>query len=352
MTVEGFQELTVAQVDHDTDESAIITFTERLPFRHGQHLVLRREFDTEEVRRSYSLCSPAPDGDLRIGVKRVPDGTMSTWLTSQVRPGDRIEAMAPSGNFTHEISEDHAERHMMIAAGSGITPIYSIMSTILSAHPGSEVDLLYINRSSNTTMLLDDLEDMRDDNLGRVRITYAFTREDGDAELLSGRPDRHRLDRLIEAGLLRSDADHAWLCGPIALVDEARAALVGAGMDESRIHRELFTAANTDRQRQAAPVAADAAVIADGRATLHGRQSSFEVREGETVLDAVRRVRPDAPFSCRAGVCSTCQARLTEGSVEMAANYGLTDTEVERGLVLTCQSRPTGNGPLVVDYDV
>jgi len=352
MTIEGFQQLTVARVEHDTPESAIISFAERLPFRHGQHLVLRREFDNEEVRRSYSLCSNAPDGDLRIGVKRVPDGIMSTWLTTELQPGDRIEALAPSGHFTHEAPTDQPERHMLLAAGSGITPIYSIMTTALAQHPDSEVDLLYINRSSNSTMLLDDLEDLRDGNLGRVRITYAFTREDGDAELLSGRPDRQRLDRLIEAGLLRIDVDHAWLCGPMALVDDAREALIAAGLDASRIHRELFTASTSGRRRPIAAVPDSAVVVGEGRATLHGRQSTFEIREGESVLDAVRRVRPDAPFSCRAGVCSTCQARLCGGSVEMEVNYGLTDDEVARGLVLTCQSRPSGDEPVIVDYDV
>ncbi|NBV74180.1 MAG: phenylacetic acid degradation protein, partial [Actinobacteria bacterium] len=348
--MEGFTTLTVADIEHDTDESALITFAERLPFRHGQHLVLRREFAGEEVRRSYSLCSRAPDGALRIGVKRVPDGVMSTWLTRELRPGDEIEALAPSGNFTHEPAADTPERHMMIAAGSGITPIFSVMATVLATQPDSEVDLLYINRASNSTMLIDDLEDLRDAHLGRVRITYAFTREHGDAELLSGRPDRGRLEQLIDAGLIRVDADHAWLCGPLALVDDARSVLIDRGMPSDRVHLELFGTEGAKR-----PTTAEARstnVVATGRATLHGRQSGFEVREGESILDAVRRVRPDTPFSCQAGVCSTCQARLLCGEVEMEVNYGLTEAEIARGLVLTCQSQPTGSDEIVVDFDV
>ena len=350
--MEGFTTLTVADVEHDTADSALITFAERLPFRHGQHLVLRREIDGEEVRRSYSLCSIAPDGALRIGVKRVPEGLMSTWLTGEVRPGDEIEALAPSGNFTHEPSADAAERHMMIAAGSGITPIFSVMATVLATQPDSEVDLLYINRASNSTMLIEDLEDLRDAHLGQVRITYAFTREDGDAELLSGRPDQNRLEQLIDAGLIRADVDHAWLCGPLALVEDARSVLIDRGMPSDRVHLELFGTDGAKAKRPTTVSAQSTNVVATGRATLHGRQSGFEVREGESILEAVRRVRPDTPFSCQAGVCSTCQARLLCGEIEMEVNYGLTESEIARGLVLTCQSHPTGDDEIVVDFDV
>ena len=350
--MEGFTTLTVADVEYDTDESALITFAEHLPFRHGQHLVLRREIEGEEVRRSYSLCSRAPDGALRIGVKRVPEGLMSTWLTREVRPGDQIEALAPSGNFTHEPATDSVERHMMIAAGSGITPIFSVMATVLAERHDAEVDLLYINRASNSTMLIDDLEDLRDAHLGRVRITYAFTRESGDAALLSGRPDRNRLEQLITAGLIRADVDHAWLCGPLALVEDARSALLDHGMPSERVHVELFGTDGARAKRSVTSETRSATVVASGRATLHGRESGFEVHEGESILDAVRRVRPDTPFSCQAGVCSTCQARLLCGEIEMQVNYGLTEAEIARGLVLTCQSHATGADDIVVDFDV
>ena len=243
-------------------------------------------------------------------------------------------ALAPSGNFTHEPAADTPERHMMIAAGSGITPIFSVMATVLATQPDSEVDLLYINRSSNSTMLIDDLEDLRDAHLGRVRITYAFTREHGDAELLSGRPDRGRLEQLIDAGLIRVDADHAWLCGPLALVDDARSVLIDRGMPSNRVHLELFGTEGAKAKRPTTAEARSTNVVATGRATLHGRQSGFEVREGESILDAVRRVRPDTPFSCQAGVCSTCQARLLCGEVEMEVNYGLTEAESRQPITL------------------
>jgi ring-1,2-phenylacetyl-CoA epoxidase subunit PaaE len=200
-------------------------------------------------------------------------------------------------------------------------------------------------------MLLDELHDLRDRHLGRLSLAFAFTREDTQGELLSGRPDRSRLDALIRAGLLPADVTDAFLCGPHALVGDAADALAAAGLAPDRIHRELFSADQVGTARATPHTVADGSVaVATGTARLHGRTSQFELFEGDSVLDAVQRVRPDAPYSCRSGVCSTCQAVLRSGSVEMAVNYGLSAAEVERGYVLTCQSRPT-TPHLDVDYD-
>jgi ring-1,2-phenylacetyl-CoA epoxidase subunit PaaE len=303
------------------------------------------------VRRSYSICSTAPSGSLRIAIREVPNGVFSTWATRELKPGDVVEVTSPAGHFTHAIDTTTGRRYTFLAAGSGITPLYSIMSTILEREPESRLTLLYVNRTAMTTMLLDDLHDLRDRHLGRVSIGFLFTREESDSRLLSGRPDRRRLDELVAAGLLPADADHAFLCGPIELTTGARDALVAAGMAADRIHREIFT---TKQQGmvQLAPqeVTETSVVVATGRATLHGRSVTFDMFAGDSVLDAVQRVRPDAPFSCRSGVCSTCQAVVRDGSVEMATNYGLSDEEVGRGYVLTCQSRPTTDH-VEVDFD-
>ena len=355
----GFVPLTVRRVDHDTTsgdsvDSIVVTFdTEDVPmrFQHGQHLTLRREFDGVEVRRSYSICSPAPDGDLRVAIKRVPDGVFSTWATTELRAGDIVEVLPPAGHFSHRLEPGTARRYTFLAAGSGITPVYSIMATILDHEPESRVTLLYVNRTSLSTMLLDQLHDLRDRFLGRVTINFAFTREQSGGALLSGRPDRGRLDSLVSSGLLPADADHAFLCGPIELIGEAQGALVDAGMASDRIHREIFTTNQHGTVRLAPQEVTETSVaVSRGTATLHGRTSTFDVFEGDSVLDAVQRVRPDAPFSCRSGVCSTCQAVVRDGSVEMAVNYGLTDDEVARGYVLTCQSHPTTDS-IDVDYD-
>ncbi len=355
----GFRSLRVADLQRDTDDSVVVTFDPsadrvdpaEFAFRHGQHLTLRREVDGIEIRRSYSICSPAPDGRLRVAIKHVPGGVFSTWATTELAVGDRVDVLPPAGHFTHELDPATGRRYSMLAAGSGITPIFSIVATILRTEPDSIVHLLYVNRSSLSTMLLDELHDLRDSHLGRLRLTFAFTREDVGGELLSGRPDRARLDQLIEAGLLPADVDHAFLCGPIDLIADAEAALIEAGLDAAAIHREIFTT-NQPGTVTIAPqeITETSVTVATGRATLHGRTSTFELYEGDSVLDAVQRVRPDAPFSCRSGVCSTCQAVIEEGDVEMAINYGLTDDEVARGYILTCQSRPT-TPTVTVDYD-
>ena len=349
----GFVPLRVAAVVHDTDDSVVVRFdttSTPMPFAHGQHLTLRREFDGVEVRRSYSICSPAPDGAVQVAIKRVPGGVFSTWACTDLRPGDTVEVLPPGGHFTHELDPTSRRRYTLFAAGSGITPIFSIAATVLANEPHSLVDLLYVNRTSRATMLLDELHDLRDRSLGRFRLTFSFSREPSGGELLSGRPTRERLDQLIEAGLLPAEADHAFLCGPIELVGEVEAALVDAG-STATIHREIFTTPQTGRVSTAPQEITTTSVsVARGTATLHGRTSDFEVYEGDSVLDAVQRVRPDAPYSCRSGVCSTCQAVLRDGDVSMAVNYGLTDDEVARGYVLTCQSTPTTSA-ITVDFD-
>jgi ring-1,2-phenylacetyl-CoA epoxidase subunit PaaE len=352
----GFVPLQVVSVENDPHDCVIVTLdsgpeADRFAFAHGQHVNLRREFDGVEVRRSYSICAAAPDGTLRIAIRQVPDGVFSTWATRELKPGDRIEVTPPTGHFTHELDPTARRRYTMLAAGSGITPLYSITATILGREPLSQVTLVYVNRSALTTMLIDDLQDLRDRYLGRLNLAFAFTREESGSRLLSGRPDRARIDEWIAAGLLPADADHAFLCGPIELTDDARDALVAAGMSAERIHREIFSTKQQGMVRLTPQAVTETSVVvATGRATLHGRASTFDMFAGDSVLDAVQRVRPDAPFSCRSGVCSTCQAVVRDGTVEMAVNYGLTDDEVARGYVLTCQSRPVTDH-VDVDFD-
>ena len=355
-----FERLVVASVEHDPHDCVLVTFdtsahADRFAFAHGQHVNLRREFVTDDgpvdVRRSYSICATAPSGELRIAIREVPGGVFSNWATRELRPGDTVEVSPPAGHFTHALDPAVARTYSLFAAGSGITPLFSVAATVLAAEPLSRVSLVYVNRGARTTMLVDDLEDLRDRYLGRLAISYVFTREQSDSALLSGRPDRARLDALIASGLLPADADHVYLCGPLELTDLAREALVAAGTPSERIHREVFT---TKQQGMVTlspqAVTATSVVVATGHATLHGRASGFEMYAGDTVLDAVQRVRPDAPFACRSGVCSTCQAVVVDGAVDMAVNYGLTPDEVDRGYVLTCQATPT-SPTVTLDFD-
>jgi ring-1,2-phenylacetyl-CoA epoxidase subunit PaaE len=351
---DGFRPLRVAAIEHDTDDSVVVTFDRddrKLRFEHGQHLTLRHTFDGIELRRSYSICSRAPDGPLRVAIRRVPDGVFSTWASTELCVGDEIEALPPLGHFTHRVDPTVARHYSALAAGSGITPILSIVSTILAAEPLSTVSLVYINRTSQSAMLLDELHDVRDRYLDRLSIAFAFTREEVGGELLSGRPDRERIERWIEAGILPAEADHAFLCGPIEMTNDVRDALIAAGMAADQVHREVFTTKQQGTATLAPQEITEASVtVATGRATLNGRTSTFDLYEGDSVLDAVQRVRPDAPFSCRSGVCSTCQAVVRDGSVDMAVNYGLSKDEVARGYVLTCQSRPTADH-IDIDFD-
>jgi ring-1,2-phenylacetyl-CoA epoxidase subunit PaaE len=350
MDGDGFVTLRVGDVTRDTDDSVVLTFDASLPFVHGQHLTLRRAFDGVELRRSYSICSPV-GGALRVAIRQVPDGVFSQWAATALAPGDGVEVLAPAGHFTHALDPGAARRYTFLAAGSGITPIFSILATVLSAEPRSTASLWYLNRSASSTMLLDELHDLRDRHLGRLQLTFAFTREMSESDLLSGRPDRQRFDRLIEAGIIDTDVDHAFVCGPVELITLATEAMTAAGLAAERIHREIFTTNQVGTVTLAPQQITETSVaIAHGTATLHGRATAFEVYEGDSVLDAVQRVRPDAPFSCRSGVCSTCQAVMRSGEVEMAVNYGLSPDELDRGYVLTCQSHPL-TPTLHVDYD-
>lgn len=365
MSDRTFVPLRVTDVVNDPHDCVLVTFdtsehADRFRFRHGQHVNLRRVFDTPdgpvEVRRSYSICAAAPSGEMRIAIREVNGGVFSTWATRDLRPGDAVDVTAPTGHFTHDLDPGVPRAYTLFAAGSGITPLFSVAATVLAHEPHSRVALVYVNRSARSTMLIDDLEDLRDRYLGRLQIAYLFTREESASALLSGRPDRARIDALIAAGFLPATGpngavDHAYLCGPIELTNIVREALVDAGVPADRIHREVFT---TNQQGMVTlapqPVTEESVVVARGRANLHDRISTFEMYAGDTVLDAVQRVRPDAPFACRSGVCSTCQAVIRDGAVEMAVNYGLTDDEVRRGYVLTCQSTPTTD-TIDVDYD-
>jgi len=350
-----FVGLRVAQLRRDTADSVVVRFEapdERFRFAHGQHLTLRRSFDGTEIRRSYSICSPAPDGALQVAIKRVEGGVFSTWANSELREGDEIDVMTPTGRFTSELDPASARRYLLVAAGSGITPVISIAATVLAGEPESQVCLLVVNRTSASIMLLTEIEALRNRFLGRVQIWHMLTREHTDVPLLSGRPDRERLEALAAAGILPSCPDEVFVCGPVELVGVVREFCEADGTDPACVHDELFTTPQSGRLDSGGPRRLDpkAPAVGSGAAILHGRRTTFEIYEGDTVLDAASRVRPDAPFSCRAGVCSTCRARLTEGEVTMAVTHGLVPGEKEAGYILSCQATPT-TPHVTVDYD-
>lgn len=346
--------LRVAAVERLTDDAVAITFdvpselVGEYDFAPGQHLNVAMP-DSPDERRSYSICSAAGSGRLRIGVKRIPDGVFSAYALAELTPGDELDVMTPAGRFTPQLTPQHAKHYAAIAAGSGITPIMSIAASVLDVEPASVVTLVYGNRTAGSAMFLDELADLKDRFPDRLQLIHLLSREPQVAEILSGRIDAARLDDLLARLVPVGSVDEWYLCGPLGLVTDARQVLSARGVDSSHVHTELFHVGDPPPERRAE--ARQAAQVCDVTAVLDGRQTAVTIDDpDETVLEAVLRVRNDAPFACRSGVCGTCRARVLEGSVAMERNFALEEDETAGGYVLTCQSHPT-SATLSVDYD-
>jgi len=350
-----FHPLRVSEISQLTDDSVCIGFAvppelaRDYDFVQGQHLTLRTSLAGDDVRRSYSICSPAGSGRLRIGVKVLPGGHFSGFAAGGLEVGDEIDVMTPMGRFHTPLDPASARHYCAIDAGSGIPPILSIVATTLAQEPHSRVTLLFANRTSRTVMFLEELEDLKDRYRGRFHLVHVLSRESQDAELLSGRLDADRLTRIIGSLVPASTVDEWFLCGPYEMVVDLREALLHSGVDKGHVHTELFHV-------DTAPPPPVRAVEHEGEGsevtiTLDGRGSTFRLGTGDvSILEAALAVRSDAPFACRGGVCGTCRARLVEGEVRMDTNYALEPDEIAAGYVLTCQSHPTT--PVVrLDYD-
>ena len=348
----GFRALRVGQVERLTDDAVAVTFdvpadlAGTYRFRAGQYLTLRLPTGDGEERRSYSIC--APEGAApRIGVRRVDTGLFSGWLVDRLAVGDEIEVGPPEGRFTPTPAA--GERHALIAAGSGITPVLSIAATVLAAHPDTHVTLLYGNRRTDTVMFGEDLADLKDRYTHRLQLDHVLSREPMEAEIFGGRLDAEKLRVLLGALVPVPDVDHWWLCGPFGMVTDAREVLDELGVPRERIHQELFHV-DAPPPRPVRAEAEDDGEGAAGTVVLNGRSTTMTLPRGQFVLDAAQKVRSDLPFACRGGVCGTCRARIVEGEVRMARNFALEQDELDAGFVLTCQSTPV-SATLVVDYD-
>ena len=341
----GFFRLIVTSVDRLTTDSVAISFAvppelaEQFCFRAGQHLTLRRVLSGKDVRRTYSVCGSAAGGPLRVAVRQLPGGALSSWLVAALGAGDVVEVLPPAGSFGPAIDPMRTRHYGLIAAGSGITPLLSIAHTVLDVEPHSRVTLLYGNRTSADVMFLDELADLKDRHPTRLQLLHVLSREQQASELLSGRLDRPRLQRLL-ATLVPTDAIDEWyLCGPFGMVTDARQTLLDAGFRPDAVHVELFFA-EPPPPRAPGP-ARPWSELATVTVVLHGRVTEVLVDPGgEPVLDAVLAVRADAPYACRGGVCGTCRARCTVGAVSLDVNWALEPEELAAGVVLTCQAHP------------
>ncbi|MGW2701415.1 2Fe-2S iron-sulfur cluster-binding protein [Streptomyces sp. NPDC001340] len=340
-----FHPLPVAAVDRLTDDSVALTLTVppelREEYRHapGQHLALRRREDGVELRRTYSICSPAPDpagegpDTLRVGVRLVEGGAFSSYALKEVNVGDELEVMTPAGRFTLEPAPG---LYAAIVGGSGITPVLSIVSTLLAREPEARFCLIRSDRTAASTMFLEEAADLKDRYPERLQLVTVLSREEQQAGLPSGRLDRERLTGLLPA-LLPVDQVAGWfLCGPYGLVEGAEKALRELGVDRARIHQEIFHVDAGAAPAAGVPVPAHSTVTA----RLDGRGGTWPVQDGESLLETVLRNRPDAPYACKGGVCGTCRAFLVSGEVRMDRNFALEAEETDAGYVLACQSHP------------
>ena len=345
-----FHPLRVRSVQPDTAEAVIVTFEvppELRPvfgFTQGQYLTLRKEIDGQDLRRSYSICAGVDEGELRVGVRKVRGGVFSNWINAHLKPGDTLSVMAPQGRFFVPIEPKVARHHLGIAGGSGITPILSIMKTVLGREPRSCFTLVYGNRSLKSTMFKEELEDLKDRYLTRVALHHVFSDEPTDAPINMGLVDRAKVAEFLRVLVPAEGISHAYICGPFQMNEEAEAALLGAGVPEERIHIERFGIAQQAGQvgavvHEARPEDAERALVVIIRDGFR-REIDF-TRDQPSILDAARSAGLEVPFSCTSGVCGTCRARLQEGQVRMERNFALDRKDVEAGFVLTCQAHPT-----------
>ena len=347
----AFHPLTVSAVDRLTDDSAAVSFDvpddlrAEFAFAAGQSVMVRRTIDGQEHRRSYSVCAPAGHVP-RIGVREIPGGVFSTWLTREVRPGDVVEVQTPTGRFRADVEE--GARHLCIAAGSGITPMLSIAASVLE-HPDARVTLLYGNRTTASVMFAEELADLKNRFGSRFHLVHVLSREPRDVELFSGRLDGARLRTLLETLVPVEALDHAWVCGPFGLVQDAQEVLGALGVPADRVHVELFHVDEPPPElSRPEPVASGATSAVT--VVLDGRTTTALLPRDRSLLDGAQLTRADLPFACRGGVCGTCRARLCDGAVDLRRNYALEEDELEQGFVLACQAYPVSDA-LTVDFD-
>ena len=352
-----FYALSVAKVKNETRDTIAVTFAvpaelvDSFSYQQGQHLTLRAQIGDEDVRRSYSICSAVQDGALRVAIKRTPGGLFSSWANLHLKPGMTLEVMPPMGHFNVPLHADNARHYLAFAAGSGITPILSIIKTTLLAEPKSSFTLFYGNRASSSVIFKEELTDLKDTYMERLNLAYVMSREQQDIELFNGRITREKCEQFLQHWIRVEDVDIAFICGPEDMMLGVSAALQEAGMPKQNIKVELFAASIPKHQHK--PRVFDATVRHETEVTviMDGNHTSFSMdKDKESILDAGLRAGIDMRYSCKGGVCSTCRCKIIDGKVDMDVNYALEDYEIARGFVLSCQSFPITD-KVVIDFD-
>ena len=352
-----FHELTVTDVRKTIRNAVVVTLAPAnggdFSFTQGQYLTFRRDFDGTELRRSYSICSGRREGTLQVGIKQVEGGAFSTWANEVLRPGMTLEAMEPMGSFHTPIKPETAKRYLGFAGGSGITPVLSILKTVLSDEPLSDFTLIYANRSASTIMFREELDDLKNLYLGRLNIIHVLESDAQDIDLFHGRIDQEKCAALFRNWIAVDTVDTVFICGPEAMMLGIAKALREHGVSDEKIKFELFASAQPGQLARRASVADSGEKSSnptEATVTLDGTSRSFTMSKDISLLEAALSNSLDAPYACKSGVCSTCKCRVLEGEVEMAANHALEDYEVARGYVLSCQSYPLSDR-VAVDFD-
>lgn len=349
-----FHDLTVENIHKTIRDAVVLTLrpddAQAFEFVQGQYLTFCKEFDGEELRRSYSICAGKDDGLLQVGIKRVDGGAFSTWANTQLKVGDQLQAMPPMGSFYDADSELADPYYLCFAAGSGITPVLSILRTGLANEPNARFTLVYANRNINTIMFREELEDLKNDNIGRLNIIHILEDDPQEIDLFSGRVDEEKCTMLFKQWIDLKSVDTAFICGPEPMMLAVSKALKEHGLEKNQIRYELFASGQPGRARNKASCMDAPKEGVSARAVLDGESRSFKMSKDISLLEAAIANKMDAPHACKAGVCSTCKAKIIGGEVEMIANHALEDYEVEAGFVLTCQSYPVSDS-ISWDYD-
>jgi ring-1,2-phenylacetyl-CoA epoxidase subunit PaaE len=354
-----FYDLRVKDIYKETSDCSVITFEvpehlySEFDFQQGQHLTLKTIIDGQEVRRSYSLCSSTVEKQWKVAVKLIPGGLFSTFVNEDLKKGDSLEVMAPSGKFGVPVDADRSKEYVVFAAGSGITPILSIIKTHLALEPNATFKLFYLNRTVKSIIFKEEIEQLRNQYFGRFEIFYFLTKEQRDIELLNGRFTSEKLRVLTKTLIEVESTDEVFICGPEEMIFLIRDELVAAGLEKEKVHYELFVTGLSEEDKQRVARLAEQQVdgvevtIIDGGKEFHFTM----IDEYDNILDAALGAGADLPFACKGGVCSTCKCKVEEGSVEMKVNYALEDSEVAQNFVLSSQSVPTSEN-VKVNFDV
>jgi ring-1,2-phenylacetyl-CoA epoxidase subunit PaaE len=363
-----FQTLQVADIRRETADCVSVAFSvpptlrETFQYRQGQNITIRATIGGQEIRRSYSICSSPLDNELRIAIKKVPGGLFSTYANDQLQKGDQLEVLPPTGKFYTELAPAQKKRYLAFAAGSGITPILSLIKTTLLTEPESAFTLVYGNRHRPSIIFREQLEALKNRYMHRLSLHHILSREKMDVPVNQGRIDADKCGELCARLIDLSGMDEIFLCGPGEMIFTVKEWLEQKGVDKRKIHFELF---NTQERKPVNPAATGReGTLENGRtgSPFSGRTSQVTIRldgisydfnlpfDGEPILDAALQQGADLPFACKGGVCCTCRARLTEGRVDMEVNYALEEEELAAGFILTCQSHPRSER-VIVDFD-